>query len=253
MSDPATSQSPVIGITADISNVQANGTKRQQEPALFLPRRYCRAIHKSGGMPLIIPPVIFRSALRKMLQRLDGILISGGNFDIHPSFYGEEPIAALGTINQERTEFELELINEALKCDMPLLGVCGGAQAINVALGGSLYQDIATQLPHAEEHEQGKKPQSGHSIKIHDGTRLRRIVRTQALKVNTTHHQAVKTLGKGLVVNATARDGLIEGIESPSHEFVLGVQWHPEALALKDPHQRRIFSTFISVSKHLHK
>jgi putative glutamine amidotransferase len=121
-----------------------------------------------------------------------------------------------------------------------------------VVLGGSLYQDIATQLPNAEEHEQGTKPQSGHRIKIHDGTRLRRIVRTQALKVNTTHHQAIKTLGEGLVVNATAQDGLIEGIESPSHRFVVGVQWHPEALALRDSHQRRIFSTFIAISKRLH-
>jgi putative glutamine amidotransferase len=253
MSYPTTAPSPIIGITTDISKVRANGSKPAQEPALFLPRRYCRAIHTSGGIPVILPPVASRSALRKMLQRLDGIVISGGNFDIDPSFYGEKPIAALGAINQERTEFELALIAEALKHDMPVLGVCGGAQAINVALGGSLYQDIATQLPDAEEHERGAKPQSGHRVRIHDGTHLRRIVRTQALKVNTTHHQAVKTLGKGLLVNATAQDGLIEGIESPSHRFVLGVQWHPEALSLKDPHQRRIFSTFISISKYLHQ
>jgi putative glutamine amidotransferase len=253
MSRPTASQTPVIGITADFSNVPANGTKPAQEPVLFLPRRYCRAIHESGGMPFIIPPVVSRSALRKILQRLDGILISGGNFDIHPNFYGETPIAALGAINQERTEFELALIDAALKQDMPLLGVCGGAQAINVALGGSLYQDIATQLPDADEHQQGAKRESGHQIKIHDGTRLHRIVRTQALNVNTTHHQAVKTLGKGLVANATAQDGLIEGIESPCHRFVLGVQWHPEALALKDANQRRIFSFFISVSKSLHR
>jgi putative glutamine amidotransferase len=246
------SPSPIIGITADLTKVPSNGAKPTQEPTLFLPRRYCRAIHTSGGMPVILPPVASRSGLRKILQRVDGLLISGGNFDIHPRFYGEKPIAALGTINQERTEFELALIDEALKHDMPLLGVCGGAQAINVVLGGSLYQDIATQLPNAEEHEQGTKPQSGHRIKIHDGTRLRRIVRTQALKVNTTHHQAIKTLGEGLVVNATAQDGLIEGIESPSHRFVVGVQWHPEALALRDSHQRRIFSTFIAISKRLH-
>jgi putative glutamine amidotransferase len=252
MIDLTTSPSQVIGITADIAKVPANGNKPPPEPALFLPRRYCRAIYGAGGMPVILPPVASRSALRKILRRLDGIVISGGNFDIHPSFYGEKPIAALGAINQERTEFELTLIDEALKHDMPLLGVCGGAQAINVVLGGSLYQDIATQLPNADEHEQGAKPQSGHRIKIHNATHLRRIVRTGALKVNTTHHQAVKTLGKGLVVNATAQDGLIEGIESPCHKFVMGVQWHPEALALRDSRQRRIFSTFISISRRLH-
>ncbi|HSF58721.1 MAG TPA: gamma-glutamyl-gamma-aminobutyrate hydrolase family protein, partial [Candidatus Binatia bacterium] len=134
----------------------------------------------------------------------------------------------------------------------PLLGICGGAQAINVALGGSLYQDIATELPSAGQHEQGAKKGKGrHPIEIFPGTRLRQIVQRQTLKVNTTHHQAVRKVGKGLLVNAKAKDGLIEGIESPHHRFVLGVQWHPEAFVDKDAYQRRIFSAFISAAKHL--
>jgi putative glutamine amidotransferase len=141
-------------------------------------------------------------------------LISGGNFDIHPSYYGEKPIRALGAIKKDRTEFELELVDLALNEDLPLLGICGGAQAINVALGGSLYQDIATQLPNATKHEQGtKRDKGGHPILIHSGTRLRQIIQRQTLKVNTTHHQAVRKVGKGLLVNATAEDGLIEGLE----------------------------------------
>jgi putative glutamine amidotransferase len=140
-----------------------------------------------------------------------------------------------------------------LNQDLPLLGICGGAQAINVALGGSLYQDIATQLPNATRHEQGvKRDKGGHPILIHSGTHLRQIVQRQTLKVNTTHHQAVRKVGKGLVVNATAEDGLIEGLESSNHRFVLGVQWHPEILARKDPSQRRIFSSFISAAKRFH-
>ena len=126
-------------------------------------------------------------------------------------------------------------------------------QAINVALGGSLYQDIATQLPNAVKHEQGtKRNRGGHPVLIHSGTRLKQIVQKRTLEVNTTHHQAVRRVGRGLVVNATAEDGLIEGLESSNHRFVLGVQWHPEILARKDPSQRRIFSSFISAAKRFH-
>jgi putative glutamine amidotransferase len=252
MSRSNTSAAPLIGITADTSGVMANGTGAAQEPILFLPRRYYHAVQKAGGTSLVLPPIGSPSTLRKTLQHLDGILISGGNFDIHPSYYGEKPIGALGAIKRERTEFELELIDLALNRDLPLLGICGGAQAINVALGGSLYQDIETELPHAGQHEQGgQRHKGGHAIEIHPGTRLRQILQKQILEVNTTHHQAAKKLGKGLLVNATAKDGLIEGIESPGHRFVLGVQWHPEALVEKDAYQRRIFSSFISAAKHL--
>ena len=239
---------PLIGITADRSSVAANGSNSGPEPVIFLPQRYCHAIQEAGGIPLILPPVAARSGLRSILQRVDGLLISGGNFDIHPSYYGEKPIRALGSIKKDRTEFELELVDLACHRDVPLLGICGGAQAINVALGGSLYQDIATQLPHAVRHEQGtKRSKGGHRIIIHFGTQLRQIIQKQALEVNTTHHQAVRNLGQGLVVNATAQDGLIEGLESLRHSFVLGVQWHPESLARKD--QRRIFLSFISASE----
>ena len=254
MSQASTIRAPLIGITADLSGVPANGPNFAQEPTLFLPQRYCRVIQEAGGIPLILPPIAFQSGLRRILQRLDGALISGGNFDIHPSYYGETPIRALGAIKQDRTEFELELVDLALNQDLPLLGICGGAQAINVALGGSLYQDIATQLPNAAKHEQGaKRDKGGHPIIIHPATHLRQIVRKRTLEVNTTHHQAVRKVGKGLVVNATAEDGLIEGLESSNHRFVLGMQWHPEILARKDLSQRRIFSSFISASKRFHR
>jgi len=251
MSPLRNNRSPLIGITADLSGISENRTQVAQEPTLFLPQRYYHAVQQADGMAFIVPPVGSRSALHRILQRLDGLLISGGNFDIHPSYYDEKPISGLGVIKKARTEFELELVDLALSQDLPLLGICGGAQAINVALGGSLYQDIATQLPNASKHEQGaKKDKGGHPIEIHSGTRLRRIIQKQTLEVNTTHHQAIKKVGEGLVVNATAKDGLIEGIESPSHRFVLGVQWHPEVLTGKDLYQRRIFSSFVAASKY---
>lgn len=244
----------MIGITPDLSRVESNRAQAEQEPALFLPQRYCHAVEDVGGIPLVLPFMKSPSARRQILRGVDGLVITGGNFDIHPSYYGEKPIKALGEIKQQRTDFELELVSLALQRDLPLLGICGGAQAINVALGGSLYQDISTQFPNAGQHQQGTKIEiGGHRIRIHAGTQLRQIVRRQSLEVNTTHHQAVKRLGKGLVVNATAEDGLIEGIESPHHAFVLGVQWHPEAFGRKPISQRRIFSSFVSMCRRLRR
>ncbi len=245
---------PLIGITADFSEAPQRRFPAGNEPTIFLPRRYCRAVENNGGMPILLPFTRSRALMRQFSDRLDGLLISGGNFDIHPSYYGERPIKGIGAIKEERTEFELEMTHLALKRDLPLLGICGGAQAINVALGGSLYQDIATQAPNANQHQQGaKKEIGGHKVIIARGTRLEKILRRRTLEVNTTHHQAVKALGQSLVVNATAEDGLIEGIESSRHSFVLGVQWHPEVLAPRRVAQRRIFSFFIDSCRRAHR
>lgn len=237
--------SPVIGITADVFEASGGSTDRFSEPTLFLGQRYCRAIEAAGAIPLILPTSSSRTTLRRLLGSIDGLVVSGGNFDIHPSYFGEKPIRQLGVIKSHRTEFELELTSKALKLNMPILGICGGAQAINVALGGSLYQDIAVQLPHAGEHQQSaKKLVGGHRVRVQSGTRLHAIVQRQNLEVNTTHHQAVKELGRHLAINAIADDGVIEGIESTKHRFVLGLQWHPEALAPRQPLHQRIFSAF---------
>ena len=241
---------PLIGITADLSEAPRPRSAARQESTIFLPQRYCREVENGGGVPIVLPFTRSRALLRRLIGQLDGLLLSGGAFDIHPSYYGERPIKEIGAIKEERTEFELEMTDLALKRDLPVLGICGGAQAINVTLGGSLYQDIATQAPHAEQHEQGaRKEIGGHKVIIARGTRLEKILQRRTLEVNTTHHQAVKKIGNGLVVNATAEDGLIEGIESPRHFFVLGVQWHPEVLAPRRAPQRRIFSCFIEACR----
>lgn len=236
---------PWIGITPDVSvSVTA------KEPLTILQERYARAVEQAGGVPLILPPLSSSRTLRAMIESLDGLVVSGGNFDIHPKFYGEEPISALGEIKEDRTEFELGLIALALARDVPLLGICGGAQAINVALGGSLYQDIDTQHPNRIEHQRSElKDRGGHTVAIHANTKLRKIVGKPRLEVNTTHHQAVKTPGKKLVVNATAEDGVVEGIESAAHSFVLGVQWHPEFLVHRDAAQRKIFAALVRACK----
>ena len=235
---------PLIGITADLRIDRDSSSER--EGTLILPRRYCRAVEQAGGIPVVLDPTTSVSIRRQRLDHLDGIILSGGNFDIDPSYYGEKALNQLGVMKPERTAFELELTNRALDKNMPILGICGGEQAINVCLGGSLYQDIRTQVTGAEEHEQsGRKEAGGHMVTITAGTRLHGIVGNDRLEVNTTHHQAVKTPGKGLVVNAVASDGLIEGIESTQHDFVLGVQWHPEVLSPNREAHHRIFTAFI--------
>lgn len=243
-------KTPLIGITPDVRTTRSGPSGNKGDPMIFLEGRYARAIVEAGGIPMVLPVTSSLRTILETMERLDGILVTGGNFDIHPRIYGEESLEALGEVKEERTQFELDLISFALERDFPLLGVCGGEQAINVALGGSLYQDITTQIPDAVEHQQGAlKEQGGHQIKIHDGTMLRQIVGGDTLEVNTTHHQAVKKLGAGLIVNATAEDGIIEGIESQDHSFVLGVQWHPEFLTEKDIAQRQIFSSFVAVCR----
>ena len=253
MSQHDTASSPFIGITPGLVGIHSNGAKTKRERALQLEERYCAAIKNAGGIPVVLSIALSRSKINGLLSRLDGLVVSGGNFDIHPSHYSEAPLPALGEIQPRRTTFELKLIRFALDEDLPILGICGGAQAINVALGGSLYQDIPTQLPNAGEHQlAGKKTTGGHSIRVERGTLLHRIIGRQKLEVNTTHHQAIRRLGRGLVANATAQDGLIEGIESPRHSFVLGVQWHPEAMRRAFAVQQRIFFSFIAFCKQFH-
>ena len=238
-----TNPAPLIGITSDASNADRS---ENREPLFFLAQRYVRAVANAGAIPLILPPTISSKAIRCLVARLDGLILSGGNFDIDPSYYGERPIAALGRIKAERSAFELKLTAAALKQDLPVLGICGGAQGINVVLGGSLYQDIRVQVSNAQEHQQSKKAvKRGHRITIQPGTLLKDVVRLGQFDVGTTHHQAVKTLGRGLIVNAIAGDGIIEGIESTEHSFVIGVQWHPEVLAPRHRHQRQIFAALI--------
>ena len=238
---------PLIGITSDLAGAERGGTA---EPLYFLAQRYVKAIVNAGAIALILPPAPSSITLRRLLARLDGLVLSGGNFDIHPSYYGEKPLEGLGTIKAERSNFELELIAAALKQDVPVLGICGGAQAINVVLGGSLYQDIGAQVANAQEHQQSRKiAKRGHRITIEPRTLLHKIVGRSHAEVNTTHHQAVKQLGKGLIVDAIADDGVIEGIESTRHRFVIAVQWHPEVLAPRRQGHRRIFDAFVAACR----
>ena len=182
-----------------------------------------------------------------MLAAVDALVVTGGAFDVDPALYGASGTHATVTLKQGRTAAERAMLDAALARDVPILGICGGEQLLAVALGGTLVQHIPAELPEAADHEQ-KHPrhEPAHGVSLHPGTLLRSIVGRESMQVNTSHHQAVRTPGREMRVNATAPDGVIEGVEHPGRRFCLGVQWHPEFLI--DPGDTLIFAALIEAA-----
>jgi putative glutamine amidotransferase len=216
---------PLIGVTT--SELRSSGMstlRRQGEPAhpeMALGMTYLQSIERAGGVPVVLPPCV--SDLDSLISRLDGVCLSGGP-DLDPAAYGDrERHAELGPTEPSLDAFELALAREALRRGMPLLGICRGSQALNVACGGTLHQH----LPGHRQSEPGTQPT--HEVEVLPGTRLAALLGPGALAVNSFHHQAVDRLGHGLRVSARAADGTVEAIEGAG--FVLGVQWHAETLS----------------------
>jgi len=208
---------------------------------------YIQAIADAGGIPVLIPPGPTEDILAGMTPRLDGLLLSGGA-DVDPRYYGEAPHPCLGQVEPPRDELELALARWALTQDVPLLGICRGHQVLNVAASGSLYQDLPTQLPGALRHATDlahPRDTRVHPVHTVPGTRLRDILGDGLLDVNSWHHQAVKGVAPGLVVAAWAPDGVVEGLESPRHRFIVGVQFHPEDLYRDDQRMWRLFRALV--------
>jgi putative glutamine amidotransferase len=233
---------PVIGITLD--SEQPGGYSKF--PWYALRENYCGAVAAVGGLPLPLPHEPDLAA--EYLGRIDALIVTGGAFDVDPALYGEATRHASVTTKDRRTEFEIAVLRGALEADKPVLGICGGQQLLNVVLGGSLIQHIPDEVPDALAHEQpNPRNQPGHDIAVARGTLLHRIVGADTLQVNSAHHQAAKTVGDGVVINATARDGVIEGIEDPRRRFCLGCEWHPEFF-ISDG-DRKIFQALIAACR----
>jgi putative glutamine amidotransferase len=197
-------------------------------------------------LPILLPTVRDEDSRTAYVQPLHGLLIPGSSADVDPAYYAEEPHQRLGPLNPQRSDFEIQLVHLALGRGLPVFGICGGAQALNVALGGSLYQDIPSQVPKAYKHS--GSPEPAHSVDIVPASRLAAILGLQQMRVNSLHHQAVKVPGKGMVVSASARDGVIEAVEVSEQAFVIGVQWHPERLYAKDMAAQRLFAAFVQAA-----
>jgi putative glutamine amidotransferase len=237
---------PMIGITCDLDLGTGRETRAPGRGAHVLYDDYVQAVIACGGLPVLLPAVMSDDSRAAYAEHLHGLLIPGSPADIDPACYGEEPHTRLGPVNPLRTDFEIQLVCLALTRELPVFGICGGAQVLNVALGGALYQDIPSQVAKAYKH--AGSPELAHTVDIVPGTRLAAILGMQETRVNSLHHQAVKVPGQGMVVSASARDGVIEAVEISGQPFVIGVQWHPERLFGADEGAQRLFSAFVQAA-----
>lgn len=233
---------PSIGLTPDVSTP----TPESPHPRYELKAAYGDAVLRAGGLPFVLPYSDDRSVIDAYLDRISGLIVTGGAFDIPPEMYGDTAHEGLGALKPTRTTFELTLLRLALARKLPVLGVCGGMQLLNVACGGSLYQDLGRELPQARPHEQKHdRSQPHHPVDVKPDTVLAECVGRGQLMVNSTHHQAVKKVGEGLVASAVAPDGVVEAIETRDG-FALGVQWHPELMLDSVPPNLAIYRTLVT-------
>jgi len=233
---------PLIGVTTSIS-VGAYPERAYVNTA------YLRAVQRAGGVPVLLPPTLDASALDALCSRLSGLLLTGGG-DLDPARFGEPRHPAVYEVSDARDGLELDVTTRALDRDLPLLAICRGIQVLNVALGGTLYQDIPSDPGSPIAHSQkDRRDIATHAVKVTPGTRLAAILGTLSLDVNTFHHQSIKALGRGLGVAATAPDGIIEGVERGDRRFVVGVQWHPEDLVEHDPAAANLFAALVTAAR----
>lgn len=214
---------------------------------------YKNAVIRAGGIPVMIPQNLLPEQVEVLVERLDGVIVSGGG-DIHPRYYGQEAThPRLMNIDMVRDETERHLVCAALKRDLPLLAICRGHQMLNVALGGTLYQDIATlysaDLKHDYFFGAERSNYLAHRIEVERGSKLAQLLGHTHMKTNSRHHQAIDKLGEGLVVTARAMDDdTIEAVEHPEKRFVIGVQWHPENLQDTVLEMRGLFSGLVEAA-----
>ena len=243
------SAKPLIGLTC-LSISRSDWV--ESAPGKYLDavfREYSRGVESVGGLPVLIPVFKDLEATRAVLDRIDGLLLTGGT-DICPRFFGEEPIVGIGEMEYERDRIEIALTREAETLGMPILGICRGIQVISVASGGTLYQDIYTQVPGCLDHNQkATKATNTHSVRVARESGLFQILGSDTVWVNSHHHQAVKDLPPGFITSATAGDGIIEAIEKPDHPFLLGIQWHAEGTWMIDEASRKIFAALVEAAR----
>jgi putative glutamine amidotransferase len=220
---PSDHARPRIGLTLDAE--PPGGYSKL--PWYALRENYFSAVTRAGGLPLALPHEVELG--EAYLDLLDGLIVTGGAFDLDPGLYGADERHATVKTKDRRTAFELAITRAALERDLPVLGICGGQQLLNVALGGDLIQHIPDALADCLAHEQpNPRTEPGHGVEVAPGSRLHAIAGTGRLEVNSAHHQAAGRVGPGVVISGRAPDGVIEAIEDPSRRFCVGVQWHPE-------------------------
>jgi len=220
------------------------------EERLFL-ERYGQMLDAAGALPVYLPYPVGDGTLDRYLELTDGIMATGGE-DVHPEEYGERPIPELGAVDRARDRLELALLRRAVAGDRPVLAICRGVQALNVAMGGTLYQDLPAQVAGALTHEprplweaEGRLTPCEHEVLVEAGSILATTLGRGRRSVNSYHHQAVREPGAGVRVVARAPDGVIEAVELPARRFVLGLQWHLELTYGRDAGAQAILGRFV--------
>lgn len=235
------SKRPVIGVTLD--HEEAGGYSKF--PWYALRENYAGCLIEKGALPLILPHD--PETVEDYASMLDGLVITGGAFDVPPHMFGESTVHDTVLVKQRRTAFEVAITKSMLERDRPVLGICGGQQLLNVMLGGTLIQHIPDSVPEALAHEQpNPRDEAGHDVTIEPGTLLHEVTGLSSMPVNSAHHQAAADVGKDVVVSARASDGVIEAIEHPGYRYCLGVQWHPEFFI--SPGDHAVIDSFVKVS-----
>jgi gamma-glutamyl-gamma-aminobutyrate hydrolase PuuD len=241
---------PIIVITAG-KKIPPTANHEAASTIVGCDMDYLISVSLAGGAPIILPSVADHEAINDVLQVADGVLLTGGG-DIHAEAYGEEAHPESHLHDPDRDNMEMEVARTALDIRMPILGICRGLQLLNVVHGGTLVQDIASELTGALQHHAEETEIVLHPIDIVECTLLAEIMHSQTMTVNTWHHQAVKQLGSGLRVSAQAEDGVVEAIESSEGKPILAVQCHPEACIENYPCYRTLFHWLIEESQHFH-
>jgi putative glutamine amidotransferase len=234
----------IVGITCEtLQATEKNGARQS------LNRAYVWAVERAGGVPVILPTTAEPEVISRYLGVVDGLLLSGGA-DVNPACFGQKPHPQLGEVDVDRDATELPLIQQAVAQDVPIFAICRGIQSLNVALGGTLYQDLPSERPSAIHHQQRElsipRDQFSHSVRIEAGSQLHEIVGADEMRCNSFHHQALRDVAPGLVVTAYAPDGVIEAAEHPNKHYLIAVQFHPEETAPHDDRSYRLFAAFVA-------
>lgn len=234
---------PVIGISGSILINKGNAFSGYRRS--YVNQDYVEAVLRAGAIPFIIPFNEDLEATREMVEKVDGIILSGGH-DVNPYYYGEDPMLKIGELFPERDVFDMELYKTAIELKKPIFGICRGYQIINVINGGTLYQDLSYADFVKIKHDQVDNPtQATHFVELEEGTFLKNIL-GEKYKVNSFHHQILKDVAPGFKVVAKSSDGVIESIEKITEDnFVIGVQWHPEMLSASNEKSQEIFNEFV--------